>query len=84
MWERNLCFVITHTQPNYHDSKKKRVVLWPDWENVFIPQATTQLQRYQNSAVVLDWDPDFCKLQGKMMISKKNHGVREIEGTVLD
>ena len=28
-----------------------------------------------------DWNPDFCKLQGK--ISRKNCGVQEMEGKVV-
>ena len=39
------------------------MVLWPDWENLFI-----LLYSYSYIKTLLlfrDWNPDFCKLQGK-------------------
>ena len=39
------------------------MVLWPDWENLFIP-----LHSYSYIKTLLlfkEWNPDFCKFQGK-------------------
>ena len=46
------------------------MVLWPDWENLFIP-----LHSYSYIKTLLlfrDWDPDFCKFQGKRRSGGKN------------
>ena len=46
------------------------MVLWPDWENLFI-----LLQSYSYIKTLLlfrDWNPDFCKFQGKRRSAGKN------------
>ena len=45
------------------------MVLWLDWENLFIP-----LHSYSYIKALLlfrDWNPDFCKLQGKLRSAGK-------------
>ena len=53
------------------------MVLWPDWENLFI-----LLQSYSYIKTLLlfrDWNPDFCKFQGKWRSAGKKRGVRETQ-----
>ena len=46
------------------------MVLWPDWENLFIP-----LHSYSYIKTLLlfrDWKPNFFKLQAKQRSARKN------------
>ena len=45
------------------------MVLWPDWENLFIP-----IHSYSYIKILLlfrNWNPDFCKFQGKRRSARK-------------
>ena len=66
MWERSLCFV-TALIPNLIIVKKNGILARL---GEFV-HSTTQLYLHQNTAVVLDWKTDFCKLQGKQRSAGK-------------
>ena len=41
------------------------MVLWPDWENLFIPLQSYSYMYIKTLLLFRDWNPDFCKFQGK-------------------
>ena len=41
------------------------MVLWPDWENLFIPLQSYSYMYIKTLLLFRDWNPDFCKIQGK-------------------